>query len=115
MISLKESILASTNSGKYSKITLEYLLSKGFKEVDSKNYGKIVYIQGKFCSHILHIENNGDISLTLKEKDKNFNRYKVENILDLELVQRWWKSNDNQNKKLQEQLKKELLNKLKRI
>ena len=115
MNSLYESILASTNTGKYSKITLDYLLSKGFKEADSKNYGKIVYIPGKFDVHILRVENNGDISLPLRDKDKNFNRYRVENILDLELIQQWWKSNDDKDTKLHNKLKKELLSKLKRI
>lgn len=114
MISLKESILSSTKSGRFAKLTDEYLESLGFytkSNIISKE-GSPFYIyryHGRFYVKIQRLFSDAgkDIIETIK--------FYVDTIHEFEMVMAYWNAHLEGNHKEIEKTYKTLKEKLKRF
>lgn len=114
MKTLYESILSSTKSGRFSKLTEEYLESLGYytKSNIISKAGSPFYIhrnKGRFYVKIqrLFSDSGKDIIETIK--------YYVDTIHEFEMVMAYWKAHSEGNLKEIEKTYKTLKEKLKRF
>lgn len=93
MISLKESILSSTGSGKNKKIDVSYILSIGFRLEDTSishdtyildKWARVLHTYKKFPGKIIYR------TTMRKGKRIDFKYYILETIYDLDLVMDFW-------------------------
>ena len=93
MISLKESILSSTGSGKNKKIDVPYILSIGFRLEDTSishdtyildKWARVLHTYKKFPGKIIYR------TTMRKGKHIDFKYYILETIYDLDLVMDFW-------------------------
>ena len=111
------SILSSTNSGKQSKLTEEFLLSKGWtsdrvliyapKKAHNKNDLYLRIDGDNFILKLKSFENISDKKAIVKQLQFS-NKIHISSIRDLELLENFWYTKD-QNKK--RKYKKQLLEK----
>lgn len=132
MISLKESILSSTGSGKNKKIDVSYILSIGFRLEDTSishdtyildKWARVLHTYKKFPGKIIYR------TTMRKGKHIDFKYYILETIYDLDLVMDFWNKLEigyfgvvggtgkqvEENQQKIEKYKIELTNKLKEI
>lgn len=107
MISLKESILSSTNSGKNAKLTKSYLFNLGWKE-GSKFNSIITSSDSKH--HITKYDFDDIFYTSIYDYNKRLKYLcKIKTIMDFKKIYTFWENTSNLNlysKEYNEELKK---------
>lgn len=111
MKTLYESILSSTNSGKNAPLTVEYLLKRGYYEMNDTNAGNIVCKDGKLTVHVLHYKTaGGKLYIWIRFYHKNeFILKVIPTIKDLELIEKYWKAKDESKRAESKKLLQEII------
>jgi hypothetical protein len=115
MKTLYESILSSTNSGKYFMFDEKYLLKHGFKKyTDHKIWKKDTYIHEKTGLVISYFKDASNDGWCVDMANKELRRLNIpfvqliKNIPTLELAIKWKEAVNNDDEKEEEKLNKKL-------